>query len=174
LYPHPHWGKEYQKKFDATVEMEDFDSTITNWPDPILVAVPATSIVVNQSNVLANTPTCSQKKQWDETISEIEENIENYFPPVRWQKIKNLAKEILRNPAFCVKTDGKTFHLKERPRTEVSMIDFLAVATRRAAPMERQRDPIWKLYSMHVDTLLKNNAPKDLFKNKLLLPKKMQ
>lgn len=117
---------------------------------------------------------CSDKKQWEETTLLIEESIDRYFPPPRWQKVKNLATEILSHPEMCVKTDGKTFHLKDRPRTEVSMIDFLSVATRRAGPMEKQRDPIWKIYTMHVEALIKNNAPKDLFKNKLLIQLKYQ
>jgi hypothetical protein len=144
-------------------------------PEPTLVAVPMSMVMqakpVRQEKKEA---TCSDKKQWEATIQEIEDNIESYFPPPRWQKIKNLAKEILGNSQFCVKTDGKTFHLKDRPRTEVSMIDFLAIATRRAGPMEQQRDPTWKVYALHVETLLRNNAPKDLFKNKLLVPKKYQ
>lgn len=105
-------------------------------------------------------------------MEDIEESIENYFPPPKWQKVKNLAREILRNPQFCVTKDGKTFHIKEKPRTLVSMLDFLALATRIAAPMEKDRSPKWNIYSMHVDALLKNNAPRDLFKNKLLLPAK--
>jgi hypothetical protein len=177
LYPYPHWGNKYSLDIGNTVAMdidEDHNQP-SSFPDPTLVAVPVSAIVrTKRPNAEKKEAICSERKQWEETIREIEENIESYFPPPRWQKVKNLAKEILRNPDFCVKTDGKTFHLKDRPRTVVSMIDFLAVATRRAGPMERDRDPIWKNYGMHVETLLRNNAPKDLFKNKLLMPKKFQ
>jgi hypothetical protein len=179
LYPHPHWGREYASQSLATVKMDNFDGSRENWPEPILIAVPVANVQVKSPPAAAAAAgpkrACMEKTQWEETIGEIEENIESYFPPVRWQRVKNLAKEILRNPQFCVKTDGKTFHLKERPRTEVPMIDFLAVATRRAGPMEQsERDPTWKLFKLHVDTLLKNNAPKDLFKNKLLMAKRFQ
>jgi hypothetical protein len=181
LYPYPHWGKEYSKTFKGSVTTKMSDSfTMTDdsfqYPDPMLVAVPVNTVLQAKTVLVADKKErqCSDQKQWEETIREIEDNIESYFPPARWQKIKNLAKEILRNSQFCVKTDGKTFHLKERPRTEVSMIDFLAVATRRAGPIETRRDPMWKIYSLHVDTLLKNNAPKDLFKNKLLVPARFQ
>lgn len=189
LYPDPHWGQEYIKKFShqlaSSSKMNDaLDApNESDYPLPTLVAVPLGVLVEKKKNDgggggggknKESTAKCSEQAQWEETIAEIEENIESYFPPPRWQKIKNLAKEILRHSDFCVKTNGKTFHLKDRPRTEVSMIDFLAVATRRAGPMERERDPTWKLYSIHVETLLKNNAPKDLFKNKLLVPKKYQ
>ena len=181
LYPYPHWAKDYIKTFSHSVATNMSQvfahEDVTSYPSPTLVAVPLNDVVdgkKRESEKKETTIQCSEKMQWEETNREIEENIESYFPPPRWQKIKNLAKEILRHPQFCVKTDGKTFHLKDRPRTEVSMIDFLAVVTRRAAPMEQNRDPIWKLYSLHVDALLKNNAPKDLFKNKLLMPVKFQ
>lgn len=175
LYPVPHWGQQYTANFKHSVtKMESFEVP-PNLPEPTLVVVPMAAVVKAKAETEAKKEVkCSDKRQWEETIREIEDNIESYFPPPRWQKIKNLAKEILRNPNFCVKTDGKTFHLIDRPRTQVAMIDFLAVATRRAAPMERNRDPTWKYYSMHVETLLKNNAPRDLFKNKLLIPKRYQ
>lgn len=179
LYPYPHWGKEYIKTFEGSVAPSMSESMVveaiaaSEHPEPMLIAVPA-NLVLQAKPVEKKERQCSDKKQWEETMQEIEDNIESYFPPAKWQKVKNLAKEILRNPQFCVKTDGKIFHLKERPRTEVSLIDFLAVATRRAAPMEKNRDPVWKIYSMHVDTLLRNNAPKDLFKNKLLMPVRYQ
>lgn len=178
LYPYPSWGKKYTDTFStfaSVTNMESFPEMPANTPQPILVAVPVSNVLAataadnNQDKTQVK---CSEQKQWEDTIQEIEENIESYFPPPRWQTIKNLAKEILRNKEFCVKTDGKTFHLKDRPRTEVSMIDFLAIATRRAGPMEQPGN--WKVYAMHVDTLLRNNAPKDLFKNKLLIPKRYQ
>lgn len=183
LYPHPYWGQQYISNFTGSIKKEIAETMSQSlladehleWPQPTLVAVPANVVlqaVKASHSVTKKEVKCLEKTQWEETNKEIEENIESYFPAMKWQRIKNLAKEILRNPNFCVKTDGKTFHLVNRPRTEVSMIDFLAVVTRRAGPMERERDPIWKLYSMHVDTLLKNNAPKDLFKNKLLLSAK--
>lgn len=183
LYPYPHLGHQYASNFNASIKKNiaknmsltfPLDNTL-EWPESSLVAVPANVVIQNINSSLdgqKKESKCTEKSQWEDTNRIIEENIESYFPHNRWQKIKNVAKEILSNPQFCVKTDGKTFHLVNRPRTEVSLIDFLAVATRKAGPMEMGRDPVWKLYSMHVDTLLKNNAPKDLFKNKLLLPLK--
>ena len=203
VYPYPHWGNLYIKEFIHSIDISKMNfinnsssssksianetfpfmddvaggGTVVNLPQPTLVVVPASAVVQAKKNFDGGPRKdvkCVEKTQWNETIREIEENIESYFPANKWQRIKNLAKEIMRNPMFCVKTDGKTFHIKERPRTEVSLIDFLAIATRRAGPMERERDPTWKLYSMHVETLLKNNAPKDLFKNKVLIPKRFR
>lgn len=183
VYPYPHWGKEYTQTFEHSVvekmtDSFDYPEGASNFPVPTFVAVPVNVVLKakasKNSSSSSNNKQCSEKSQWEETNGQIEENIEHYFPPVKWQKIKNLAREILGNAKFCVKTDGKTFHLKDKPRTEVSLVDFLAVATRRAAPMEKDRDPIWKVYSMHVETLLANNAPKDLIKNRLLIPKKFQ
>jgi hypothetical protein len=182
VYPFPYWGKNYTANFSnmaSVVEKIDsfpYDEMPEHAPNPTLVAVPMSAVIEAKqvSETTSKSVKCSEKQQWEDTIQEIEDNIESYFPPPKWQKIKNLAKEILRNSQFCVKTDGKTFHLRDRPRTEVSMIDFLAIATRRVGPMERQRDPTWNVYALHVDTLLRNNAPKDLFKNKLLVPKRFQ
>ena len=186
LYPYPHWGKEYTEALTASgysvnkqmADSFEHDNSV-RLPQPTLVAIPA-SVVIQAKASFANNNSnstskkCSDEKQWEETNKIIEENIESYFPPTKWQKIKNLAKEILGNSQFCVKTDGKTFHLRDKQRTEVSLIDFLAVVTRRAAPMEKDRNPVWKLYRMHVDTLLRNNAPKDLIKNNFLLPQRFQ
>lgn len=177
LYPFPHWGQTYTAQIGANYSVQGIELPPTaNMPESTLVAVPVSAVVKAKAAAAAakTEPKCMDKVQWEETNREIEENIESYFPPQKWQKIKNLAKEILRNKQFCVKTDGKTFHLVNKPKTEVSLIDFLAVATRRAAPMEQERDPTWRVFAMHVDTLLKNNAPKDLFKNKLLMPAKFQ
>ena len=186
LYPYPHWGKDYTANFTAKTltvvkpkmsELFPYED-VSAFPIPTLVAVPIDSVMQVKASAAATTADGEKKKvrcweetQWEETNEEILELIESYFAPTKWQRIKNLAKEILCNPNFCVKTDGKTFHIRNRQRrTEVSLIDFLAVATRQAGPMERERDPTWKMYALHVETLLKNNAPKDLFKNKLLLP----
>lgn len=181
LYPFPNWGNEYSKTFKYSVNKtmsDSFEHTdISKLPPSTLIAVPVSVLVQAKSGNAANSNNskqCSEKSQWEQTTQEIEESIESYFSPMKWQKVKNLATEILRNANFCVKTDGKTFHIKDKPKTLVSMIDFLAVATRRAAPMEKDKNPIWKIYGQHVETLLNNNAPKDLFKNKLLIPKRFQ
>jgi hypothetical protein len=186
LYPYPQWGSAYvesitSNQLSVTKKMSESFPYGENddLPQPTLVAVPVSVVLQSKAAAAAGNKSgavakCSEQEQWEETNREIEDNIESYFPPPRWQKIKNLAKEILRHPQFCVKTDGKTFHVKDRPRTMVAMIDFLAVATRRAAPMEKDRDPTWKLYAMYVEMLLKNNAPRDLFKNKFLVPVRYQ
>lgn len=187
LYPYPHWGKDYTANFTAKTltvvkpkMSESFSyEDVSAFPIPTLVAVPIESVMKVKAAAAAahgekKKVKCSEEEQWEATNEEILEQIESYFPPNKWQRIKNLAKEILRNPNFCVKTDGKIFHIRNKARTAVSLIDFLAVATRRAGPMERERDPIWKMYALHVDTLLRNNAPKDLFKNKFLLPARYQ
>jgi hypothetical protein len=144
---------------------------IDNVPPGTFVAVPA-QVIVQQKVTAKNQEVCSDETTWNKTMREIEDNIEGYFKSHKHRQCKNLAKEILQHPKMCVTTDGRFFHLKDRPRTKVSMIDFIALATRRAAPMEVSRKSFWSNYSLLVDELLKNNAPLELFTNRLLLPKR--
>lgn len=181
LYPFSNWGAKYTSNFKDSVlpSMSDnfpFDEN-TSFPPSTLVAVPASVVVKAKKAKLeddgGNSATkCMKQSQWNETIRDIEESIEHYFAPPKWQTVKNLAREILRNSSFCVTQDGKTFHLKDKPKSVVSLIDFLALATRKAGPTEKEKKKEWNIYSLHVDALLKNKAPRDLFKNRLLLPAK--
>jgi len=149
------------------------DLPIDDVPPGTFVAVPA-QVIVQQKVEAKSQQVCSDETTWNKTMRDIEDNIEGYFKSHKHRQCKNLAKEILQHPKMCVTVDGRFFHLKDRPRTKVSMIDFIALATRRAAPMEVSRKPFWINYSVHVDELLKNDAPLELFTNKLLLPKRFQ
>lgn len=153
---------------DATYAQE---FPIDDVPPGTFVAVPA-QVIVQKKAETKSTEVCSDETMWNKTMRDIEDNIEGYFKSHKHRQCKNLAKEILQHPKMCVTIDGRFFHLKDRPRTKVSMIDFIALATRRAAPMEVTRKPFWSNYSVHVDELLKNDAPLELFTNKLLLPKR--
>lgn len=155
---------------DATFAQE---LPIDDVPPGTFVAVPA-QVIVQKKLEATSREACSEETTWNKTMRDIEDNIEGYFKSHKHRQCKNLAKEILQHPKMCVTVDGRFFHLKDRPRTKVSMIDFIALATRRAAPMEVARKPFWANYSVLVDELLKNDAPLELFTNKLLLPKRFQ
>lgn len=171
LYPMPHIGHNYSKMFKDDVDTTFAASVpLTDLPPQSLVAVPSHVIVRHQEEAKV-TPTCSDEAVWNQTMQDIEYNIEGYFKSHKHRQCKNLAKEILLHPKMCVTVDGRFFHLKDRPRTKVSLIDFLALVTRRAAPMEVSRKPFWDIYRLHVQELINNNAPIELFVNKLLLPK---
>lgn len=179
IYPYPHWGKEYVQDFVYTVEktMSLDVSEAVSFPVPTLVAVPLEVVREKKKHESKQqqqqqTSVCAEKNQWEQTVLDIEENIESYFAPPRWQRAKNVAKEILQHPQYCVSVDGKTFHLKSsnKPSDKMSLIDFVNVVTRRVGPKEKiVNNSTWKACKLHVSMLLKNNAPRDLFKNKLIL-----
>lgn len=169
LYPHPAAASNMfavDAKFAQDFPLEEM-------PPGTYVGVPA-DVIVKQKAQVEKKQVCSDETMWNQTMREIEDNIEGYFKSHKHRQCKNLAKEILQHHNMCVTLDGRYFHIKERPRTKVSLIDFIALATRRAAPMEVSRKPFWNNYSLLVDELLKNDAPLELFSNKLLLPKRFK
>ena len=163
LYPPPN-----MYEVDSTFAQ---DFPLNDVPPGTYVALPA-ELVVRQKMTAQKKEECSDETKWNQTMRDIEDNIEGYFKSHKHRQCKNLAKEILQHPKMCVTIDGRFVHIKEKARTKVSLIDFIALTTRRAAPMEVSRKPFWTNYSLLVDELLKNNAPVELFTNKLLLPKR--
>lgn len=136
----------------------------------------------------------SDKETWDRTMKKLEDSIERYFAYVRWNKCKNVATELLRHKKICIHEDGRSFFYLNKPWTKVSLLSFLGEVTRRNSPMEmallktgkskrvsRQpskgpkrtslREEQSRLYSYFVRKLLDNDAPLDLFSNKMFLPK---
>lgn len=99
----------------------------------------------------------------------IEETIDQYFKSNKLAKAKLLAKEILTHPDFCVSQCGKHLMLKKKPKTRVSLLDFLSTAIRHAGPAEGLK-PEYATYTLFTSMLLARGTPQSLFVNKLLLP----
>lgn len=189
LYPMPVYGKEYASNFKHSVtffkgtEEADNDATsasnvqdtfdISQLPPNTCVAVPAHVITIPDNNTLHKGEDCADKTQWEKTLAEIEDNIEDFFPSHKWRHCKNIVKEILKNPNICVTVNGRFFHLHDRPQTKINLISFVSLVTRRAAPTEKAKTKEWSLYMQHVDNLLRHDTPIELITNKLLLPKRM-
>ena len=113
---------------------------------------------------------CTNRQDWETTLDDIEDNIESFFPLKKWKICKNLAREILSNPNFCITKDGKSFHLMKKPRnSKVNLLSFLGLATRKPGPMEKTKKPEWNVYNLHIRELVNNGTPKELFVNTLLL-----
>lgn len=149
------------------------DST-RNLPENALVALPVRYVVDQSSSAVNGTSAsssaeCADRESWESTLQDIEDNIESFFPIKKWKVCKNLAKEILSSPQFCITRDGKHFHLVGRPNTKVNVLSFLGLATRKAGPAEHTRKPEWAIYTPHIRQLLANGAPKELFVNSLLV-----
>ena len=113
---------------------------------------------------------CADKKIWDQLTKAVEENIEALFPANKLFKIKNLAREILSHPNFCISSDARMVHLKKHPKTtRVSLLDFLAVATRPLAPSENVEKTEYQAFQKMARALLERGAPSHLIKNRFLI-----
>jgi hypothetical protein len=203
LYPSPHFGEKFAQRFaspsrapilpDTTATMSisflHSDSS-SKLPANTLIALPA-QFVIDQNIASGGSGSsssnggsedsdkkaheCADRDAWEATLEDIEENIESFFPMKRWKVCKNLAKEILSNPNFCITNDGgKYFHLKDKANTKVNMLSFLGLVTRKAGPTEKTFKPEWKMYAPHIRQLLNNGAPKELFVNRLLLQERQR
>lgn len=190
LYPWPHFGKNFVKHFEpqssAPVALAHTDMSISflssdstrNLPNNTLIALPVKYVKdqiksrQQEGEGSGSTQECANRQHWEATLEDIEDNIESFFPLKRWKMCKNLAKEILSNVNFCITNDGKYFHVVDRPKTKVNLLSFLGLATRKAGPSEKAKKPEWKMYNPHIQLLVANGTPKELFVNKLLLQNK--
>ena len=112
LYPVPHIGANYQTMFHDLVEptfAQEFP--LTDVPPNTLVAVPS-HVIVRQKLESKSKEVCSDEAKWNQTMKDIEDNIEGYFKSHKHRQCKNLAKEILFHPNMCVTEDGRFFHSK--------------------------------------------------------------
>jgi hypothetical protein len=182
LYPWPHYGQTFSRRFqtrapvrlapDMSVNFVEGES-VENLPDNTLVALPSRFLVqqIASTSTGAGTEECADRQTWETTLEDIEDNIESFFPVKRWKLCKNMAKEILSNPKFCVTRDGKHVHLIGRPNTKVNLMSFIGLATRKAGPTENTRKPEWNAFLPHVQQLLAYGTPREMFVNSLLLNK---
>ena len=110
---------------------------------------------------------------WNQTVLNLETDIENFVPSKKWMRAKNLLSEILRNPDICILEDQRRMRLKSDRSAVVSLLDFVVAACRREGPSERRskgNSKEYKLYKQFTRSLLERHAPQMLFVNKLLLP----
>lgn len=148
---------------------------------------------VEADNLEEDQQALTDKATWDRTQAEIIDGIEGSVGQRRWTKCRNVATEILRHKKIRVHEGGRTFYYRDKPWTKVSTQHFVREVTRRNSPLElamlktgqiRQsrrsnkksetmssRDNQVEVYSYFVRKLLENDAPEDLFVNKLYLPK---
>ena len=109
-----------------------------------------------------------KKKQWNEMALFLEQEIERSFPLRRWGPAKNLTRELLRCNDLCVSSDFRTVFLRNRPKTQFSVIDFLNVATRKAGPSESGSEKVLAFKPL-VNILVKHHLPETFIVNRLLL-----
>jgi hypothetical protein len=99
-------------------------------------------------------------------VEDIQDMIEQNFPVKKWMLCKNLAREILKTPEFCI-THNQTLLIKANPaRMHLPLLDFITMATRQQGPNEMIDN---RKYLPFDKILLQNNCPRLYFKNKSLL-----
>jgi hypothetical protein len=134
-------------------------------PNTDLVIVSADSVLASKP---VNTVTCSDEQQWNETLEEIEDLIESTFKPGRWKECKNFAREILKQPNWCVTTDGRFLFNKDKPNKKISLIDFVGEVTRHVAPKEKPNLKLYRKFKPFAKQLRSTGVHSDMLKNKYI------
>jgi len=171
VYLAPQASMDYEEAHTSTTSLDSeqaqhIDLDFEGLPSNALVVVPATSVKQSQQKVES---VCSEADQWNETVDEIEEQINDTFKPNRLKNIKALTKAILRRKDICLYKDGKFFHKKGMPKTKVNLLDFVGTATRRAMNSDITSTPEWRLFSMYAKEFKDKGIYKGIIQNKLLL-----
>ena len=135
------------------------------------VLLPASRVQTEPTKLVdTNEPDClkDKQKQWNDMALFLETEIENTFPFKKWNAAKNLAREILRCNELCISGDFRTVFIRDRPKFNFTIVDFLSAASRKPGPSE-SIDKV-ALYRPLVLVLLKHHVPHAFFVNKLMLP----
>jgi len=109
-----------------------------------------------------------EEENWNKMAIFLENEISHVFPPRRWQAVKNLARSMLQCPGLCITSNFRMVHPINKPKQQVSIIDFLHFSSRKSGPGERQSDKVLKFKPL-VNILLRHNVPESFIVNRLLL-----
>ena len=134
-------------------------------PDTFLL-VQAKHVMRQEKEASNGKVKCTKAQKWDEMNREISDEIRSSFEMKRWKDVFIIFKEILKADDFCISSDYRTLIIKSKKNLRVSLIDFLAVVTRRSHPFES----LDKLvpYVPFVKVLMKNSIPSTFLKNQML------
>ena len=116
------------------------------------------------------TPTekvCSKQSQWQQMNESIRTEIQSTFPVKKWSSVLNLFREILRVKEFCISNDFRQILIRNHKKSQVSIIDFLTVATRRSHSKEGSEK--YSAFVPFVRLLLKIRVPISYIKNAKLV-----
>ena len=124
----------------------------------------------NMLDTTEATPTekvCSKQSQWQQMNESIRTEIQSTFPVKKWSSVLNLFREILRVKEFCISNDFRQILIRNHKKSQVSIIDFLTVATRRSHSKEGSEK--YSAFVPFVRLLLKNRVPISYIKNAKLV-----
>jgi len=121
------------------------------------------------------------RREWEEMVEFLENEIESSFPFKRWMHAKNLLRELLRCSDLCISADYRLCFIKTKSAVssqqqqlpppkhkQVSIVDFLNLATRHSAPGEMASQKILDFVPL-VKILLAHAIPHTYIQNKMLL-----
>lgn len=114
---------------------------------------------------------CLNPKLWNEAMENMEEAIERSFDRKQWLNAKNVCREILQSPKFCITSDMKTVHIKESSKNVVPILDFIYSCIRRNYPKENESlyQTEVKQFGPFIKAMIQSGSPIFIFKNKKLL-----
>lgn len=115
------------------------------------------------------------KKDWEMVNQLIIDDINDGIRLSCRQYAKNIAKSILNSKYFQVSKDGKSLMIKNSPKSTISLMDYLNVASRLAVPNEKF-DQNHSTYVQISKLLLMSKTPRFFIRNKNLfsMPKKIK
>ena len=162
--------------FPKIMESSDFErsfsdnstslSEISDLPPNSFVLVPAKNVVKKSvKREKERKKETDQEKIWNSMNAKLEESIVTGLKYRNQQSAKNLAGSILSCNSFVISSDGKSFKIKDKPKSSVSILDYLSVASRKGGPKEKIEDLFFDI----TDLLLIARTPKSYFQNKNLL-----
>ena len=163
------------------IEDQDFQDTFNDYETSVTDNTnfpPHSFLLVNAKNVVLK----SQQEQNKEKKKSTKEQLWNYIDEtiqddimtgIRFkyqQTCLNLAKHILSCKHLIISSDAKTIKIKDFPNQTVSVLDYLNIASRPAAPKEIIEPIYYKITKL----LLSCKTPKFFIRNKnlFMLPKK--
>ncbi len=165
VFPHLHKQNMYETMFeDNQSEIEGIDpSTLPRGSYMLVKAENVTSKKLKTKLSDSNETDC--EKDWKSLNDNIIEDIESGLKYDKQQKAKNIAKYMLKSKHFCFLKDGKSVMIKDQPKTDSALLDYLSTAIRSSGPNEIP-NPKYLLFTRF---LLMSKTPECFFKNRALL-----
>jgi hypothetical protein len=165
VFPQLNKKENFSKMYDDNeAEVENFDAS--KYPSNAYVLVPVKN--VKKKSTSNPKEATSLEAKWNELNKRIrEEIVTSNFKHKKQLQAFAIATKMLKNSDFLFSKDGTKVQIKDMPKTQVPIIDFLDVAARPSAPNEVP-NPIFVQF---VKTMRNKGAPLSIVKNKSLLYK---
>ena len=165
--------------FPKLNEMYDYDQKFSDFKVELAAAedLPLDAyVLVKTNNVLPpekklKKEESNAKRDWEAVNTLIIDDINDGIRPACRQSAKNIAKSILNSKYFLVSKDGKSLMIKNSPKSSISLMDYLNVASRLAVPNEKF-DQNHSTYVQISKLLLMSKTPKFFIRNKNLFLRK--